>query len=65
MHTLVYSKYSISQWIMSCDRAHCQSEGIPACTQGHAPAGVEFVDEEEEYVVDAQGRGSWQPVPKR
>jgi hypothetical protein len=29
---------------------------------GGAPDGVEFVDEEEEYVVDEQGRGSWQPA---
>ena len=30
--------------------------------QGKAPAGMEFVDVEEEYVVDDAGYGSWQPV---
>lgn len=30
--------------------------------QGGAPDGVEFVDVEEEYVVDEQGRGSWRPA---
>jgi hypothetical protein len=30
--------------------------------QGGAPDGVEFIDEEEEYVVDEQGVGSWQPA---
>jgi len=30
--------------------------------QGKAPAGMEFVDVEEEYVVDEHGFGSWQPV---
>ncbi len=27
--------------------------------QGSAPAGVEYIDVEEEYVVDAEGNGSW------
>lgn len=31
-------------------------------TQGKAPAGMEFVDVEEEFVVDEAGYGSWQPV---
>ena len=31
--------------------------------QGQAPEGYEFIDEEEEYIVAANGRsGSWQPV---
>lgn len=30
--------------------------------QGQAPEGYEFIDEEEEYVLAANGRsGSWQP----
>ena len=32
------------------------------CWQGKAPAGMEFVDVEEQYVVDDAGYGSWQPV---
>lgn len=34
----------------------------PQWPQGGAPDGVEYVDVEEEYVVDEQGRGSWQPA---
>ena len=33
--------------------------------QGQAPAGMEFVDVEEEYVVDDSGYGSWQPVTEK
>ena len=35
---------------------------LMACMQGEAPAGVEFIDVEEEYIVDAQGNGSWQQL---
>lgn len=28
--------------------------------QGSAPEGVEYIDVEEEFVVDADGNGSWQ-----
>jgi hypothetical protein len=28
--------------------------------QGSAPEGVEYIDVEEEFVVDAEGNGSWQ-----
>ena len=31
--------------------------------QARAPEGWEFHDVEEEYQVDAQGRGAWVPVP--
>jgi hypothetical protein len=34
--------------------------GYPA--QGEAPAGMEFIDVEEEYVVDEAGNGAWVPV---
>ena len=30
--------------------------------QGGAPPGVEFIDHEEEYVVDERGVGSWKPL---
>jgi len=30
--------------------------------QGQAPEGYQFEDVEEEYVVDATGRGSWQSL---
>ena len=30
--------------------------------QGGAPAGVEYIDVEEEYVIDEQGNGSWQQI---
>ncbi len=34
--------------------------------QGYAPAGMQFQDVEEEYVVDAaSGRGRWQPVSRQ
>ena len=33
--------------------------------QGHAPEGYQFEDVEEEYMVDAAGRGSWQPLQAR
>ena len=33
--------------------------------QGQAPAGMEFVDVEEEYVVDDSGYGSWQPITEK
>lgn len=44
----------------SCgQRLHCKSA---SCLQGKAPEGYEFIDEEEEYVIAANGRsGSWQP----
>ncbi len=30
--------------------------------QGGAPAGVEYIDVEEEYFIDEQGNGSWQQI---
>lgn len=38
---------------------HCSSVFT---LQGKAPAGMEFVDMEEQYVVDDAGYGSWQTV---
>ncbi|CAL5227697.1 g10705 [Coccomyxa viridis] len=37
-------------------------DDLLAIAQGKAPAGMEFVDVEEQYVVDEAGYGSWQPV---
>ena len=38
----------------------CQS--LECRVQGGAPAGVEYIDVEEEYVVDEHGNGSWQQL---
>ena len=33
--------------------------------QGKAPAGIEYIDVEEEYVVDEHGQGSWRQLNVR
>ena len=53
-----------SQRVQCCSSVRLSAKEC-VLMQGQAPAGMEFEDVEEEYIVDDSGYGSWQPVTEK